>query len=204
MVLILSEKKELHVFFNSFVWGSADPLFIFATQLAETFFVVATFALILFLNLRLFFATLLSFAISSGITQFLKRIIFAGSERPKAFFENHFKEITLNYVKNIEIHGENTFPSGHTTTAFSILFVIALASTRKWVKILCFFLALLIGYSRIYLSQHFFEDVYGGTLIGVVIATIFVYIFYFAPYSGKFNKYDNSLMNSIFRSKKNV
>ena len=35
-------------------------------------------------------------------------------------------------------------------------------------------MAILVGYSRIYLSQHFFEDVYAGSIIGVVI-TIIVY-----------------------------
>lgn len=37
-----------------------------------------------------------------------------------------------------------------------------------------FVLALLAAYSRIYLSQHFFADVYAGSLIGV-LTTILVY-----------------------------
>jgi membrane-associated phospholipid phosphatase len=165
---------------------------------------LSAFALILFLNVRLFFACLFSFGISSGVTQFLKRIVFAGSERPKSYFENHFKEIHLTFVKNMEIHGENSFPSGHTTTAFSLLFVIALVSPNNWIKGVCFFVALIIGFSRIYLSQHFFEDVYAGALIGIIFATVFGYIFYFSPWSGKFNKYDTSLMNNLFRPKKDV
>jgi membrane-associated phospholipid phosphatase len=35
-------------------------------------------------------------------------------------------------------------------------------------------LALLIGYSRIYLSQHFLEDVYGGSIVGTV-TTFFIF-----------------------------
>lgn len=40
--------------------------------------------------------------------------------------------------------------------------------------ILCFLLAVLGGYSRIYLSQHFAEDIFGGALLGT-LTTILLY-----------------------------
>jgi len=37
--------------------------------------------------------------------------------------------------------------------------------------------AILVAYSRIYLSQHFLTDVLAGSLIGVSIAMIVYYVF---------------------------
>jgi membrane-associated phospholipid phosphatase len=52
-------------------------------------------------------------------------------------------------------------------------------------------LAIMVGYSRVYLSQHFPADVFGGAVVGVVVAFwIFVFM----------EKYNPHIMN---RSKKN-
>ena len=48
--------------------------------------------------------------------------------------------------------------------------------------------AVLIGFSRIYLSQHFFEDVFVGTIIGTVVT--FLIYFWLDRYSfGILSKY---------------
>jgi membrane-associated phospholipid phosphatase len=47
---------------------------------------------------------------------------------------------------------------------------------NRFYKVLLLILALLTGYSRIYLSQHFLEDVYAGSIIGVS-TTFLVYYF---------------------------
>lgn len=200
-LLGLTEKKDLHLFFNSLVWQPLDAIFLFATKLAESFVVVAAFVLMLFLNVRLFITALSSFSLSAAVTQILKHFVFSDAERPKAFFDNHFTEITLNLVKGIEIHGENSFPSGHTTTAFSILFAVGLVTQNKWMKAACFLIALAVAFSRIYLSQHFFEDVYAGSMIGIVFAFIFVYLFYFSAWSGRMNKLDAPLIKTLYIQK---
>ena len=46
-----------------------------------------------------------------------------------------------------------------------------LSHSPLWITlgiILCFLLAVLGGYSRIYLSQHFAEDIFGGALLGTL------------------------------------
>jgi membrane-associated phospholipid phosphatase len=37
-----------------------------------------------------------------------------------------------------------------------------------------FFVALMVGYSRMYLSQHFFEDVTVGSVVGVMVTVIWL------------------------------
>ncbi|MCQ2311760.1 MAG: phosphatase PAP2 family protein [Paludibacteraceae bacterium] len=43
------------------------------------------------------------------------------------------------------------------------------------INLFCFLLALLGGYSRIYLNQHFAEDILGGAVIGVIVTFALLY-----------------------------
>jgi membrane-associated phospholipid phosphatase len=56
-----------------------------------------------------------------------------------------------------------------------MFFLMIFISNKFYYKSIWLLLAILAGISRIYLSQHFFEDVIGGSLIGFVIA-VFAYL----------------------------
>lgn len=115
----------------------------------------------------------LSNIIASIITQILKQTVFNEVVRPKKFFEGMQE---LYFVPGVENHLYYSFPSGHATCAFSLYFALALLVKNKALELSLFFVALLVGYSRIYLSQHFFEDVYAGSLIGICITFIVYYL----------------------------
>jgi len=61
----------------------------------------------------------------------------------------------------------NSFPSGHTAAAFAVATV--LASYYPQYRYLLFAIAVLVGYSRIYLGVHFPLDVLFGALSGVAL-----------------------------------
>lgn len=71
---------------------------------------------------------------------------------------------------------ETTFgaPSGHAQHAMSVWGTIALYSKKTWVRIACFLLIFLIGFSRIYLGSHFPHDVIFGWLFGAILLWAFV------------------------------
>jgi membrane-associated phospholipid phosphatase len=128
--------------------------------------------------LRWGWLSLLGFAIASLTSQFLKSVFFNDEPRPLTYFRDTPE--VLHHVPGVPLWAFNSFPSGHTITAFSIALTLLYllspplpwnAGTRRriWIgSILLFVWACSIGYSRMYLAEHFFRDVYGGAIIGVL------------------------------------
>jgi membrane-associated phospholipid phosphatase len=120
---------------------------------------------------------LILFAI--GIAQlvasyFFKKIVFGNLPRPRRYFQD--VDLSL-FVPNVEVYSNHTFPSGHTITAFGLCFFIALMCDRPWVTRLSLLIAVSIGFSRIYLFQHFLEDVVAGSLLGVAVTGGLFFLF---------------------------
>lgn len=71
-----------------------------------------------------------------------------------------------------------SFPSGHSTAAFSAFCLFAFMLPRRFrpLGLLLFVLALSIAYSRMYVAAHFFLDIYVGSIIGVLFCTFFFFI----------------------------
>jgi len=69
---------------------------------------------------------------------------------------------------------ERSYPSGHSEGAFSLFCFLSLLLPGKYrfVGVLFFVLAAAVAYSRVYLTAHFFEDVYTGSIIGVVMTMV--------------------------------
>lgn len=65
----------------------------------------------------------------------------------------------------------SSFPSGHTTTSFSVAVGLLINCTAIiWLPALI--IASLISFSRVYLRVHYFSDVCGGVAVGVVCGVI--------------------------------
>ena len=76
----------------------------------------------------------------------------------------------LHTIDGVRLHAWNSFPSGHTMTAFAFFLSLALIVKNQLLKFFFFAMSLLVGFSRIYLNQHFLEDTLAGSLLAVVIA----------------------------------
>jgi membrane-associated phospholipid phosphatase len=105
----------------------------------------------------------ISYAISSIATFALKNTI--RRERP---FVRHKDIIKLSNG------GGMSFPSGHTSAAFSIATSIALDNRQWYIRTPVFVWASLAGYSRVHLGVHYPSDVLAGAVVGAG-----------SPYAGK-------------------
>ncbi len=182
----MDSKAEKHLEFNSFHTTFFDFFFYYFTYFGDGVTALIISLILIAVNYRNALFVGLSNIISALITQLLKHTLFADVVRPKKFFEGIHE---LYLVPREDNYLYYSFPSGHSTCAFALYFALALIVENKILKLLFFIIASLVGYSRIYLSQHFFEDVYAGSLIGVVTTLI---MFYFLK------KTNNNWMNQSF------
>jgi membrane-associated phospholipid phosphatase len=171
-VLKLSFSRE-QIYFavnshNSRFWDVLAPYF---TDLGDGWTVIILSILILLFSYRKAFLLITSYIITSLLVQLLKRIFDA--PRPGLYFKSQLNHIY--FVKGIHIDSLHSFPSGHTVTAFSAAVVITyLCKGRQW-GIVMLIIACLIGFSRMYLSEHFFEDVFAGSAIGFFMTVFWLY-----------------------------
>lgn len=167
--LIYVDKVDGHLFVNSTNTAVLDFFFTYFTHVGGgTFVVVGSLILTILFWKRYRYAVLLlatmNLFLVAGISQFLKHMVFSDAARPIKFIGREF----LHTASGVEMHTSNSFPSGHTAAGFAFFALVAfLYGKNKWVQFFCAVAAILVGYSRIYLSQHFLEDAVLGGLLGL-------------------------------------
>lgn len=70
-----------------------------------------------------------------------------------------------------------SFPSGHTSSAFTFAMALTLVLKKKGPAIASFIFAFLMGVSRIYVGVHYPTDVIVGAVVGIIYAVIGYLIF---------------------------
>lgn len=100
------------------------------------------------------------------LVQVSKKMLLPGEMRPYATIDD---KTLIHIVEGVKIHSMNSFPSGHTATAFAFALIICLLVNRKYIVPVSLVGALLAGYSRIYLALHFPLDI-GAGIIAAVLA----------------------------------
>lgn len=191
-VLLRIPKSEIHLYLNGFHCVCADYFFRYITWLGDGFIPFVLGIAFSFSSYRKGLITFASGIFSGIVAQFFKRIVFPEIIRPSAYFDGI---ADLHFVDGVSLHHSFSFPSGHAASAFAMYLSVALLSKNQFVKASMFFLATLVAFSRVYLSQHFLNDIYAGSVIGVFCSIVAVVLFYRMN-----NKWlDKSLMQLISR-----
>jgi membrane-associated phospholipid phosphatase len=174
LMVVLLPKGTPSLYINSFHNIPCDYFFYALTCLGDGLFAaLLLMGLFMFWSKRKALAMTVCFLSVVFVVQVLKNFFFNTAPRPHTFFENI---PGIYYVPWIEMHGYNSFPSGHTAQAFCLALCLVLYTRNNLFGGLLFMLAVLTGFSRIYLMQHFPVDVLGGSLIAVIMTTIVFYI----------------------------
>ena len=162
-LLILLGKSATFISLNSLHPFALNVFFINYTFMGDGIFALCLIAAYIFyLKKKKEGLTLLYAFLLSGIAvQIIKNLV--NSPRPKLFFE---QGQYMFFMDGVSLSNNSSFPSGHTATAFAIATVLILFSKNKIWQLPILFLAALVGYSRIYLAQHFLMDVLIGAVIG--------------------------------------
>ena len=197
-LMLLYDKGTLHFMLCDHHTAAGDVFFLAYTKVAEWGIYIVVVALLFY---KVGWASFLlgSSLIAGGVGQIIKHI--AHAPRPVTWFAEHCPDVSLPVIEGIPFKEWNSFPSGHTITFFCLFLVLTMviediilqqsspsakrsysvsgrAAKRSYsVSGLAgaaglFCLATVGAYSRIYMSQHFAEDVFAGIIIGVGVTAL--------------------------------
>ncbi|MEM9823886.1 MAG: phosphatase PAP2 family protein, partial [Bacteroidota bacterium] len=149
--------------------------FRYVTKMGEIFiYLLATIAF-LFYRYRYAFLVPVAGFVTLGLSLLLKN--YFQSPRPVLYFKKLGMYDQINLVEGVALLNRLSFPSGHTMSAFALYGLLAfILPQKKSLGFFFFFLATLVAISRVYLTQHFFEDIYAGAILGTLIAMTIYYV----------------------------
>ena len=168
-IFILSfDKIELHLFLNQFHAPFFDWFFKIYTHIGDGLFPAISIPLFLILYrkniLTNFLTVAVTFILVPASVQFFKRVVFATSPRPVSVIG----EDALYLIPDVEIANMHSFPSGHSAAIFALFILFAyIFRENKGLQITFAICAILGAYSRVYLSQHFVQDIFAGSFLGI-------------------------------------
>ncbi|MFT4062636.1 MAG: phosphatase PAP2 family protein [Edaphocola sp.] len=170
LTLVGEENRGIYRFVNLHHTPFADISFSYLTHFGEAPVICACLLLLplaakKFRQPRFLLTMVACNIVPFLLTQAVKALINA--PRPLKYFE---EASWINRVAGQPVNYNYSFPSGHSEGVFAFTCFLALLLPCKYRHFswLLFLLALAVGYSRIYLSQHFYADVYAGSIIGTL------------------------------------
>ena len=196
IVLIVSNNKaDLHLWLTSFNCPMGDVFFRYFTYVGDWVPYVVIGGL-LFYRYRMALFVLVS-QLATGLVSVIIKQTW-NEPRPILYFKEHYPNIQLHQIVGEHLHSSHSFPSGHTITAFAFFLALSFFTKRPVIHFLYFVLALLVGYSRFYLSQHFALDVLVGSFIGVSVTILCKFYF-----DKKEMKWADGSLRDVFSGKRN-
>jgi membrane-associated phospholipid phosphatase len=168
--LLTVGKATSFIELNPYHRSALDTFFICVTFIGDGRFAIVICLIYLVLRRWSRACQLISaFIVSALVAQILKNVF--SMPRPKQFFTSGQYSYFIDGVTHI---GFASFPSGHSTSVFAMATLLAIFDNNKKGNVLYLVAAVAVGYSRIYLGQHFLGDVLVGSFIGL-LAAIFIH-----------------------------
>jgi len=192
IVLFLWSKTDIALYINRYHNPAADFFFSNWTNLGLGITIIPVALILAYIRCRYMLISVIAFLVTFIINDSLKS--YFHTPRPLTVFDQLHQ--TLYLVPNVEMYRSNSFPSGHTATGFCMFCLFALYTKNNLMKVIFFIIALLIAYSRMYLSEHFLQDVYGASIIGVGCALL---IYSWGMNANIFNRFAERLDKPLIR-----
>ena len=166
VLLLCTSKEQSFLMLNPYHGLLLDWFFIIYTNVGDGLFSVAIFLVLLYLRKPLAaWEIIFTFLLSGLVAQVLKN--FFPMPRPKTLLEHSGYPYFLEGITHV---GHASFPSGHSASAFGLATILTLYSRDKRRGLLYLAAAAAVAYSRVYLGQHFLQDVLAGSCIGTICA----------------------------------
>ena len=168
LFILFQDKLDFQKKINQFGNPVLDLVMRNLTYAGDGLFAVLVFIVLLFIRIKTALIALITFALTAGIVQLLKHTVFDTMKRPYYFLKS---DVNFRIIEDFTYHSSNSFPSGHSASIFAICTVIAYQYKSKLsIQLLLVVIAVLVALTRVYLCQHFLQDIIAGSLIGTLIS----------------------------------
>jgi membrane-associated phospholipid phosphatase len=160
------------LFFNRRRTAFGDFFFRYGTQMGEEFaYILAGIILVFYSYRHVIMIPIIGITVTL-VSAVMKEIF--SHPRPFRWFQENGLDGLLQTIEGVSINmGANSFPSGHTMSAFALYTFLALCVPRKnFNSVILLSLPVMVGISRIYLIKHFLEDVLLGALVGLILGVL--------------------------------
>lgn len=162
-----------------------DSLFQTISFLAEIAIPIFLLVYVLIKKRKYIYPLIISYIAVTIVVQLFKHQVYPDMARPILYFAK--EKIQFYTIPGEIIHQRNSFPSGHTATAWWIVYWFSLLFAKNriqflWISSFAFGVAL----SRVYLLQHFPIDTFGGGLMGAFITHLTYYLYHQRSVRNKF------------------
>ncbi|MXV37732.1 phosphatase PAP2 family protein [Flavobacteriaceae bacterium Ap0902] len=163
---LTNDKIKLHLEINQYHDRFLDIFFKNITAIGDGAFALILLPYLLcYTKSRNYFLSLSTCLVAGVLAQFFKKVIFPDMYSPIKFIPIE----DLHLITGVQLHSAQAFSSVHTTSAFAFFILLAFLFARNTVSQIIFgVLVILVGFSRIYLSQHFLADVLFGASLGII------------------------------------
>ena len=155
---LITDLDELIPFVPEFIWiyHSMVPIFILTT--------------VVLIEKRPVFFTAITSIVFASVIMLLFYTFFPAFYPRDGHTEASISGLLVEITRNID-GSNNTFPSGHVTFAWLLVFFIGLSNfsqKHKWIQPAYVLWALLISISTLVLKQHFIVDVFSGIILAIM------------------------------------
>ena len=176
----LFEKGELVLMFNENRTHTLNYVFAILTQFAEPLVCVLFCLLLLFFSWKKGLFLTVGLILNTIVVQFLKHIVFPDFKRPAYALGKQMDVIEggdLEVIEGMRLSIDYSFPSGHTMAGTTLFFILSLFVESPIKKLLIIALIPLVAISRVYLAQHYFQDILMGSILGVLFSSLYYVIY---------------------------
>lgn len=172
-LIIALKHGDIVLFINKYSRDEWDAFINFVSDLGLGGFLVVVVILLSFARIRYAVMGLFNLGLVGILTSFFKNTLFPDRLRPFDFF---YYDDFSRFIYSAELNYFKSFPSGHTMAIFATMSLLAYFTSKHRYGMLFFCIALFIGFTRIYLCQHFFLDVYVGSILGIVSTLLTIWV----------------------------
>lgn len=193
-MLVLTKRGDIVLLINRYSRIEWDHAVEMITNIGLGSYMAMAAVFMAFYKLRHAITGLINLGLIGIFTNVLKEMFKDIFTRPLHYF---LYDDFSRFIYTADLNYYSSFPSGHSMTIFGMLAFFAFLANNRFASVILFILSVLVGFSRIYMLQHFFVDVYAGAFLGIFSLLLTIWLTEDRMHFLKRGIFDRSIQRNI-------